>query len=429
MKRLLSLLICVFVLLSSCLLFSFAAAAEEAVVYVKDGGTGDGSSASSPLGTLDAALQAIASTGGTVKVVEAVTLAGNTAATAEVDTYYAEPAHTRRITITSADPANKAKLIFPAACQWYALSGPTVFEEIGLVDNAETFVRILGRGHHVTMGEGLEMYFGETLQTPSDVSAGSMKGFTVIGITNVGAEYDGYLASDTKITVKSGVYYLIQAYTRNFTAAGDLTGNAYVEILGDIAVRQIGLASLKKGHTCSGQAYLYWAAQVIAYWVFPGYDSAAEPFTANFFLADGADFRKDTDPTATQKLVGAGKVKTLNIWHDTSASATALADHFKSTYSITQADGSVNQAALADYNGPAYRIPADPAPLENTGTGTDTGTGTSTGTGTDTGTGTETGTGTGTGTAPNTGDGFLCAAAAAVLALAGALVFRKKARG
>ena len=133
MKRLLSLLICAFVLCSSCVLFSFTAAADEAVVYVKDGGTGDGSSASSPLGALDDALKAIASTGGTVKVVDAVTLVGNTAATAEVDTYYVEPAHTQRITITSADPANKAKLIFPVACKWYALSGPTVFEQIGLV--------------------------------------------------------------------------------------------------------------------------------------------------------------------------------------------------------------------------------------------------------------------------------------------------------
>ena len=55
----LSLLICA-------VLCTAAAFAAEQTVYVKDGGTGDGTSAASPLGTLNAAVSALGGKGGTI---------------------------------------------------------------------------------------------------------------------------------------------------------------------------------------------------------------------------------------------------------------------------------------------------------------------------------------------------------------------------
>ncbi|MBQ7172479.1 MAG: hypothetical protein IJR89_09420 [Clostridia bacterium] len=357
MKKTVSLLISVFLLVTSCTVFAVPAAADEAVVYVKDGGTGDGSSVSSPLGSFDAALKALASTGGTVKVVDAVTPVGNTEAKAEITGfYYAEPAHGQRITVTSADPANKAQIIFSTECQWYALSGPTAFENLKMVNDTESFARILARGNHLMMGEGLEMYFGETLQTTYDVFDSTMKGFTVIGITNVGAEYEGMAEADTKITIKSGVYFLVQAYSRKLTDSLVHTGNCYMEFLGSFAVRQMGFASQGSACTVQGEAYIYWASKVHSWRIFPGYDvTTTEPFTANLFLDANADFLNEGD--MPQTFVGPAKVKTVNIWYNpASSTAKELAEWTETGYRITQADGAVNLDTLDRYAGPAYRI-------------------------------------------------------------------------
>ncbi|MBQ2117988.1 MAG: hypothetical protein II192_02910 [Clostridia bacterium] len=361
MKKTVSLLISAFLLVTSCTVFALPAAADEAVVYVKDGGTGDGSSASSPLGTFDAALKALAATGGTVKVVDAVTPVGNTEAKAEITGYYyAEPAHEQKITVTSADPANKAQLIFTSECQWYALSGPTVFENLKMVNATEAYARILARGNHITMGEGLEMYSGEALQTALDVFDSTMKGFTLHGITNVGAEYDGMAAADTKITIKSGVYFLVQAYSRKLAEPGVHTGNCYMEFLGDFAVRQMGFASQGNNYTCQGETYVYWASRVHSWRIFPGYDVlTTEPYTSNLFMEANADFLNESD--MPQTFVGAAKLKTLNIWYDpASKPATETAEWTKATFTITQADGAVNLDTLDHYTGPAYRITSDP---------------------------------------------------------------------
>lgn len=64
----LSMLICV------CLCTAAAFAADGATVYVRDGGTGDGSSAASPLGTLNAAVSALGGKGGTVVACGDVTI-------------------------------------------------------------------------------------------------------------------------------------------------------------------------------------------------------------------------------------------------------------------------------------------------------------------------------------------------------------------
>ena len=367
MKRIASLILCAIVALTSLVLFAVPASAAEAVVYVKDGGTGDGSSANAPLGSLEDAIKALATTGGTIKVVDVVTLVANATATAEVAEYFIEPAHERQITITSADPANKAKLSFPLECPWYALSGVTVFENIKLVnDTFDQFPRIIARGNHITMGEGLEMYFGEILQTPADTFDSAMKGFCVIGLANIGSEYDGYMDDTTWITIKSGVYFLIQGYTRRIVDPGELTGNAYYEFLGDFAVRQMGWANMTQtGLTVTGKAYVYWDAVVTCWRIFPGYDTAVLPFDVELVIAGGSQVDAAGLPI---KFVGATKVRALNVWYDeTSAEASDFAMYILGNFSISFADpdAGVYIDELKNYSGPAYRPTEDVAPLDN----------------------------------------------------------------
>lgn len=97
MKKLLSVLA---VLTLSVLFVLSAFAAEGKTVYVADGGTGDGTSAESPLGNLDAAFSALDGKGGTVVLVGNVTRGGTTI-----------PEQSGDLTITS---INGAKLIVAA---------------------------------------------------------------------------------------------------------------------------------------------------------------------------------------------------------------------------------------------------------------------------------------------------------------------------
>lgn len=69
-----SLLFILSMLICACLCTAAAFAADGATVYVRDGGTGDGSSAASPLGTLNAAVSALGGKGGTVVACGDVTI-------------------------------------------------------------------------------------------------------------------------------------------------------------------------------------------------------------------------------------------------------------------------------------------------------------------------------------------------------------------
>ena len=236
----------------------------------------------------------------------------------------------------------------------------------GIVDDTRSSIqaRIIARGNHLTMGEGLEMYNGDTLQE-SSIIAGAFSGFSIIGLCNAGAEYDGFLADDAWLTFKSGVYSSIMGKTRNIaTDAGELTGNTYFEFLGDFTVREMGSTSWYNSAQIHdvGQAYVTFDAKVTAWRYFPGYNHVGNvPYTCNFFVLGGSYVDVNGAPLA---LVGAAKVQILNIWSDDSnPEAYDLASQF-SGYSITQAGGAVNIDDIKNYNGPAYKPTEDVAPLD-----------------------------------------------------------------
>lgn len=146
----------VFSLLAICTvmtLLCFSAFAADNVVYVEDGGSGDGSSASSALGSLTDAYNALGDEGGTIVVSGLYT----------VSEQFIAPTHTGKVLITSYDGSVDYESTNGAAINFYAsmyLSGETAFNHLTLrccstTANSYPYYGIFGRANDVTLGTGI----------------------------------------------------------------------------------------------------------------------------------------------------------------------------------------------------------------------------------------------------------------------------------
>ena len=177
MKQILAFFVAV---LLSALLVSAASAA---TVYVNDGGSGDGSSASAPLGDMSAAIEKVAN-GGTVVITDAYTL---------TDEYY-EPAHKGEVVVTG------GKIVFNAEKynRWY-LGGPTTFENVTMDNPPAIGLVIVAQFNKVVIGEGIV--------TPLD------KCYVVGGYQVPFA--DGFrLDLNSDVTIKSGTWRCVCGSSR-----------------------------------------------------------------------------------------------------------------------------------------------------------------------------------------------------------------------
>ena len=118
-----------FFVLLLCGLFAVGVSAADSVVYVADGGTGDGTSAATPFGSLTDAYNALGSTGGRIVIVETYTLGGN----------FVEPEHAGVVTLTQEQDGVSYRTA--AGCgivsnnNRFILNGPTTFEKVTLRGN------------------------------------------------------------------------------------------------------------------------------------------------------------------------------------------------------------------------------------------------------------------------------------------------------
>ncbi|MBQ2734159.1 MAG: DUF5110 domain-containing protein [Clostridia bacterium] len=193
-------------------------------VYVKTGGSGDGSSADSPLGSLAEAYKAL-SEGGEIVVIGSYRVPLNREGTTRAA--FVEPYHSGKITVRGYD--GKATLLFSGIYE-YHLSGETEIKDIIISSGAYTGgINLCARGHHLTMGEGLTMH--STSQLSGEVGS---KVYLMGGCMS-GAEREEYLARDNHLTVKSGSYWFIGGFNRNINATS--TGKAVIEIGGKVHVR------------------------------------------------------------------------------------------------------------------------------------------------------------------------------------------------
>ena len=171
--------------LLACLLCCMCAAAAENTVYLNDGGTGDGTSESAPLGDLNEAIYKIAA-GGKVVITDTYT----------IGEIFEMPQHKGDVSITggtlimAGDPANR-----------FYVSGPgkTTFEHLTLRDGAGKGFCIAGRFNEIVMGEGIDSTTAKIY-----VVGGYQKDFPE----------DMQISLDSHVTVKSGKYHAVCGSSR-----------------------------------------------------------------------------------------------------------------------------------------------------------------------------------------------------------------------
>ncbi len=215
-------------------LCTFAVSASESVVYVADGGSGDGTSAANPFGTLGDAYTALGDAGGRIVIVEKLTLGE----------HFTEPEHTGVVTVTQEHGGVSYRTAdgHGLVCNKirYFLNGPTVFENLTFRGNGDmtgqNFLMILAQFHPIEMGEGIRCEdFGdyEAIAKAAVIVGGVQKG--------AGTADTVSLDSDSKITVKSGKFNIV-SHSRSVSC----TGTAYVDIYGG-TIHRLHMGSVNGG--------------------------------------------------------------------------------------------------------------------------------------------------------------------------------------
>lgn len=199
------------------ILLCTSAFAAEAVVYVADGGTGDGSTATTPVGTLDAAYAALGDDGGTIVIVGKVTQSA----------HFIEPSHSGKVTVTQVygdeDYRTGEDYGLQIGGVRYVLNGDTTFENITFRGTG-SYVLFVAQFNAITMGEGI------VCTGYGDCSVVA-KGPSIIGGTQSGADKYNTLPTDldAHITIKSGTWLII-GYSRQVEK--NFEGMAHIDISG-----------------------------------------------------------------------------------------------------------------------------------------------------------------------------------------------------
>ena len=220
MKRL---AICILCLLSAVLLMpvlGVGAAEKATVVYLKDKGTGDGSSSASPVGTLKDAFDAL-------DLTQDCTVVICGPFTQNANFKYSGKDYSGSVTFTSVyggrDHAKTSGAVLKVGAVQFACSGKTEFCDIKIEVTGSNF-SLIGRHHPVKMGENVT------------VSGSKLKGGnTSNSFCIYGGSYSGYgdpatSAKDTSITVLSGANYYLVPFTRGIKA--NCSGTAFIKVGG-----------------------------------------------------------------------------------------------------------------------------------------------------------------------------------------------------
>ncbi|MBQ7661102.1 MAG: hypothetical protein IJS44_03520, partial [Clostridia bacterium] len=209
------------VLLLSALLFALPTAAADPVVYLANGGDGDGSSAAAPLGSLNDAYAALGDGGGTIVVCGAYTL-GNTSP-------MQLPAHTGKVTFTSLYDdvdyrTSGAELTFNGT-SFAAFNGPTDFDDLNMHVTGSA-AGICANFNDMTIGHGVEIL---------GAKATTYYMYLIGGPNNNSAVAPLAAGKTFRLSVYSGKFHTMSGFSRNNTNASHL-GTAVVTIGGDADV-------------------------------------------------------------------------------------------------------------------------------------------------------------------------------------------------
>ena len=221
MKRLTLFLLCLLSAVTLIPAFGVGAAEKGTVVYLKDKGTGDGTSASSPVGTLKDAFGALDLTKDcTVVICGPFTQSANFK--------YSGKDYTGSVTFTSLydgkDYAKTSGAVFKVNAVQFACSGKTEFRDIKIEALGANYT-LIGRHHPVTMGENV------TISGSKIKGGNTSNSFCIVGGFYTGYNDPSASPKDTSVTVLSGENYYIIPFSRGMRAS--YTGEASIKLGGN----------------------------------------------------------------------------------------------------------------------------------------------------------------------------------------------------
>ncbi len=190
--------------------------AAEKVVFVKEGGSGDGSSVDAPLGTLEAAYAALGDAGGRVVLCGHYTMKAP----------FEEPVHNGQITVTQnyndKDYREAGSLYTGGTGRRYILNGPTVFENIKFTTQNKGGLFFICQYNRIEFAEGIlcEGFDGSLVANAVTLLGGEQLGLAPKKKNDTGSH----------IVVKSGSDILIAGLCRQMKADNDRS--AKIEVYG-----------------------------------------------------------------------------------------------------------------------------------------------------------------------------------------------------
>lgn len=199
------------------------------VVFLKNGGTGDGTSAESPVGSITTAYTILGSAGGTIVICDDFELAAT----------FTEPAHTGLVTITQVHNSvdyrgaggTENTFYITSSGKRFVQSGPTKFENINFhgFGTSTSYILFIANYFPITMGEGIHCdgFLYTQLATSTSILGGYQSGQGTPVATNL----------DSHITIQSGKFLLVGF---NRSIAGPYTGTAHIDISGGEIVSIFG---------------------------------------------------------------------------------------------------------------------------------------------------------------------------------------------
>ena len=217
-----------------------SAAGTATVVYLADGGSGDGTAPESPVGTLTAAYDALDLTKDCT-----IVLVGKFTQTAN---FTRKEAYTGSVTMTSVyggTDYRESGAVYEFKNNRFYLWGETTFENMHFNTTSGAFLLVVAQHNKVTVGEGVTM-------TGDKLTGGTVAtSFSILG----GYQDEVSTAAntlDTDITVLSGSKIYIVAFARGNKGAPSYTGMANIKIGGNAGVSGLHLSGVDRNDIAYG---------------------------------------------------------------------------------------------------------------------------------------------------------------------------------
>ena len=217
-----------------------SAAGTATVVYLADGGSGDGTAPESPVGTLTAAYDALDLTKDCT-----VVLCGKFTQTAN---FTRKEAYTGSVTMTSVyggTDYRESGAVYEFKNNRFYLWGETTFENMHFNTTAGTFLLVVAQHNKVTVGEGVTITGAKLTGTTVATS------FSILGGYQDGASTTANTL-DIDITVLSGSKIYIVAFARGNKGAPSYTGTANIKIGGNAGVSGLHLSGVDRNDIAYG---------------------------------------------------------------------------------------------------------------------------------------------------------------------------------